>query len=86
MIEIFVWFIYTIMFVLDDFQTFNLTFRLVENYLVDFYYFMDFLNFMVDDKEKLVSFGVKIGLLLKIMVILLIRLLIFLKYVSIFFL
>lgn len=86
MIEIFVWFIYTIMFVLDDFQTFNLTFRLVENYLVDFYYFMDFLNFMVDDKEKLVSFGVKIGLLLKFMVILLIRLLIFLKYVSIFFL
>lgn len=84
MIEILVWLIYTIMFVLDDPQTFNLTFRLAENYPVDLYYLMDLSNSMADDKEKLASLGVKIGLSSKFMVILLIRLLIFSKYASIF--
>lgn len=85
MIEILVWLIYTIMFILDDPQTFNLTFRLAENYPVDLYYLMDLSNSMADDKEKLASLGVKIGLSSKFMVILLIRLLIFSKYASIFF-
>lgn len=45
----------------DDPQSFELTFRLAENYPVDLYYLMDLSNSMADDKEKLASLGVKIG-------------------------
>ena len=45
----------------DDPQSFELTFRLAENYPVDLYYLMDLSNSMADDKEKLASLGVKIS-------------------------
>ncbi|XP_078322217.1 integrin beta-1-A-like isoform X1 [Crassostrea virginica] len=45
----------------NDPQSFELTFRLAENYPVDLYYLMDLSNSMADDKEKLASLGVKIA-------------------------
>ncbi|XP_061186067.1 integrin beta-1-A-like isoform X2 [Saccostrea echinata] len=45
----------------NDPQTFDLTFKLAENYPVDLYYLMDLSNSMADDKEKLASLGIKIA-------------------------
>ena len=46
----------------DKPESFNLTFRLAENYPVDLYYLMDLSNSMKDDKEKLAALGNKIGM------------------------
>ena len=48
----------------DDPQTFELEFRLAQNYPVDLYYLMDLSNSMKDDKENLANLGIKIGLYL----------------------
>ncbi|XP_022307224.2 integrin beta-PS-like [Crassostrea virginica] len=45
----------------NDPQTFELEFRLAQNYPVDLYYLMDLSNSMKDDKENLANLGIKIA-------------------------